>query len=89
MSEELSQFENKYLVCYLAGRQGSSTVDVSVKVKGGFRYAAAAQTQKCRGSDEELHFSLLTTRAQTSHAHAHAHISVLVVGEERAGSEMQ
>ena len=29
---------------YLAGRQSSSTVDVSVKVEGGFWYAAAGDT---------------------------------------------
>lgn len=39
---------------YLAGRQGSSTVDVSVKVESGFWYTAAADTQTCSGLDEEV-----------------------------------
>ncbi len=41
-------------VCYLAGGKSSSTVDVSVKVEGGFWYTAAAETETCSGLDEEL-----------------------------------
>lgn len=52
-------------VCYLAGRQSSSTVDISVKVKGGFGDAAAAETQTCSSTDlgtvlPTADFSLLT-----------------------------
>lgn len=36
-------------MCYLAGGQRSSAVDVPVKVKGGFWYAAAAQTYMRQG----------------------------------------
>lgn len=57
-------------MCYLAGGQSGSTMDVSVKVEGGFGYTAAAETQTCSGSDlgavpPTADFSLLTTRAQT------------------------
>lgn len=36
---------------YLAGRKSSSTVDVSVKVKGRFRHAPKAETKTCRSFD--------------------------------------
>lgn len=48
---EKAQFKCCVDVCYLAGRQSSSTVDVSVKVKGCFRYTAAVEIQKCSSTD--------------------------------------
>lgn len=80
MKPKLCRHLNPVHVLYLAGGQRSSAVDVPVKVKGGFWYAAAAETdvrrfgcRKCARCCCRLLINRPDKRAHIIQTHADSH----------------